>query len=59
MSTQQPSIQGLQRAATAALREHWVLFLVEGVVLLVLTALLLGVASRLVRLDRVFGGHGS
>jgi uncharacterized membrane protein HdeD (DUF308 family) len=38
MSTQQPSIQGLQRAATAALREHWVLFLVEGVVLLVLGA---------------------
>jgi ABC-type spermidine/putrescine transport system permease subunit I len=30
-----------------------------GVVLLVLTALLLGVAARLVRLDRVFGGHGS
>ncbi|HEX3338238.1 MAG TPA: HdeD family acid-resistance protein [Pseudolabrys sp.] len=38
MSTQQPSIQGIQRAATAALREHWVLFLVEGVVLLVLGA---------------------
>jgi len=38
MSSQQPSIQGLQRAATAALREHWVLFLVEGVVLLVLGA---------------------
>ncbi|MFZ0068787.1 MAG: HdeD family acid-resistance protein [Pseudolabrys sp.] len=38
MSTQQPSIEGLQRAATAALREHWVLFLVEGVVLLVLGA---------------------
>jgi uncharacterized membrane protein HdeD (DUF308 family) len=31
-------IQGLQRAATAALHEHWVLFLVEGVVLLVLGA---------------------
>jgi len=30
-----------------------------GVVLLVLTALLLGVAARLVRLDRMFGGHGS
>jgi ABC-type spermidine/putrescine transport system permease subunit I len=30
-----------------------------GVVLLVLTALLLGVGARLVRLDRVFGGHGS
>ena len=41
MSSQQPGIQdiqGLQRAATAALREHWVLFLVEGVVLLVLGA---------------------
>lgn len=38
MSSQQPSIQGFQRAATAALREHWVLFLVEGVVLLVLGA---------------------
>jgi uncharacterized membrane protein HdeD (DUF308 family) len=31
-------IQGLQRAATAVLHEHWVLFLVEGVVLLVLGA---------------------
>jgi uncharacterized membrane protein HdeD (DUF308 family) len=39
MSTQQPSIQGIQRAAAAALREHWVLFLVEGVVLLVLGAI--------------------
>lgn len=38
MSAQQSSIQGIQRAATAALREHWVLFLVEGVVLLVLGA---------------------
>jgi uncharacterized membrane protein HdeD (DUF308 family) len=38
MSTQQSGIQGIQRAATAALREHWVLFLVEGVVLLVLGA---------------------
>ena len=41
MSSQQPGIQdiqGLQRAATAALHEHWVLFLVEGVVLLVLGA---------------------
>jgi len=35
MSTQQ---SGIQRAATVALREHWVLFLVEGVVLLVLGA---------------------
>ena len=38
MSTQQSGIQGIQRAATAALRENWVLFLVEGVVLLVLGA---------------------
>ncbi|MFY9602587.1 MAG: HdeD family acid-resistance protein [Pseudolabrys sp.] len=38
MSAEQSSIQGIQRAATAALREHWVLFLVEGVVLLVLGA---------------------
>ena len=38
MSTQQSGIQGIQRAATAALREHWALFLVEGVVLLVLGA---------------------
>jgi uncharacterized membrane protein HdeD (DUF308 family) len=38
MSTQQSGIQNVQRAAGAALREHWVLFLVEGVVLLVLGA---------------------
>ena len=38
MSTQQSGIQGIQRAATAAMREHWALFLVEGVVLLVLGA---------------------
>lgn len=38
MSTQQSGIQGIQTAAKAALREHWVLFLVEGVVLLVLGA---------------------
>ncbi len=38
MSTQQSGIQGMQRAAAAALREHWLLFLVEGVVLLVLGA---------------------
>lgn len=37
-TTQQTGIQGMQRAAAAALREHWVLFLVEGVVLLVLGA---------------------
>lgn len=38
MSTNQPDIAGFQRAAAAALHEHWVLFLVEGVVLLVLGA---------------------
>jgi uncharacterized membrane protein HdeD (DUF308 family) len=38
MSTQQSGIQDLQRAAAATFREHWVLFLVEGVVLLVLGA---------------------
>jgi uncharacterized membrane protein HdeD (DUF308 family) len=38
MSSQQSSIQSLQQAASATLREHWVLFLVEGVVLLVLGA---------------------
>jgi uncharacterized membrane protein HdeD (DUF308 family) len=38
MSSQQSGIQGIQRAAVAALHEHWVLFLVEGVVLLVLGA---------------------
>lgn len=38
MSTTQPDIAGFQRAAAAALHEHWVFFLVEGVVLLVLGA---------------------
>ncbi len=38
MSSQQSGIQNIQRAAAAALHEHWVLFLVEGVVLLVLGA---------------------
>ena len=38
MSTQQSGIQNVQRAAATALHEHWVLFLVEGVVLLVLGA---------------------
>jgi len=37
MSTQS-DIQGIQRAAAAVLREHWVLFLVEGIVLLLLGA---------------------
>jgi uncharacterized membrane protein HdeD (DUF308 family) len=38
MSTQQSGIQNIQRVAAATLHEHWVLFLVEGVVLLVLGA---------------------
>jgi len=39
MSSQQPDIGGVQRAVAGALREHWVLFLVEGIVLLVLGVL--------------------
>ena len=38
MTAQQSGIQDVQRAASAVLREHWVFFLVEGVVLLVLGA---------------------
>jgi uncharacterized membrane protein HdeD (DUF308 family) len=38
MTTNQPDLAGFQRAAASALHEHWVLFLVEGVVLLVLGA---------------------
>lgn len=39
MTTNQPAdMSGFQRAAASALHEHWVLFLVEGVVLLVLGA---------------------
>ena len=38
MSVNQGDVAGYQRAAAAALREHWVFFLVEGVVLLVLGA---------------------
>jgi len=38
MSTQSPDIRGIQRAAAAALHEHWVLFLIEGIVLLILGA---------------------
>src|ERR1039458_8515078 len=38
MSTNQPDIAKFQRAVGKALHEHWVLFLVEGVVLLVLGA---------------------
>jgi uncharacterized membrane protein HdeD (DUF308 family) len=38
MSANQPDIAGIQRAVASTLHEHWVLFLVEGVVLLVLGA---------------------
>ena len=38
MSTNQPNIADIQRAVNQALHEHWVLYLVEGVVLLVLGA---------------------
>ncbi len=38
MSANQPDIAGIQRAVVSTLHEHWVLFLVEGVVLLVLGA---------------------
>lgn len=38
MSTNQPDIAKIQRAVANALHEHWALFLVEGVVLLVLGA---------------------
>ena len=38
MSTNQPDIAKIQRAVANALHEHWMLFLVEGVVLLVLGA---------------------
>jgi uncharacterized membrane protein HdeD (DUF308 family) len=38
MSTNQPNLTEIQRAVGKALHAHWVLFLVEGVVLLVLGA---------------------
>jgi len=38
MSTNHPDVAGIQRALANALHEHWVLFLVEGVVLVVLGA---------------------
>ncbi|MGA2566179.1 MAG: HdeD family acid-resistance protein [Pseudolabrys sp.] len=38
MSTNQPDVAGIQRAVANAVHEHWVLFLVEGVVLVVLGA---------------------
>ena len=39
MSTNPGDISELQRAITQSVREHWVLFLVEGIILLVLGAL--------------------
>jgi len=38
MATNQPNIGEIQRAVNKALHDHWVLYLVEGVVLLVLGA---------------------
>ena len=38
MSTSQPDISGIQRRVAKAMHDHWVLYLVEGVVLLVLGA---------------------
>jgi uncharacterized membrane protein HdeD (DUF308 family) len=39
MSTNQPDIQGFQRAVETSLREHWKVFLIEGVILVILGAL--------------------
>ena len=39
MSTIQPNIANIQRAVNQALHEHWVFYLVEGIVLLVLGAI--------------------
>jgi len=36
MTMNQPNIEHIQRAVAASLHEHWVLFLVEGIVLVVL-----------------------
>jgi len=38
MTTEQPNIVNIRRAVNQSLRQHWVLYLVEGVVLLVLGA---------------------
>ena len=38
MSANQPDIGGIQRRVGAALHDHWVLYLVEGVVLVILGA---------------------
>ncbi len=39
MSSSQPDIAGIQRRVAQALHEHWVLYLIEGIVLLVLGAI--------------------
>ena len=36
MSTNQPDVAGMQRAVASALHRHWILYLVEGAVLVVL-----------------------
>ena len=42
MSMNQPNIEQFQRAVASSLHEHWVLFLVEGIVLVVLGLLAIG-----------------
>jgi uncharacterized membrane protein HdeD (DUF308 family) len=39
MSTNQPDIEGFQRAVETSLREHWKVFLIEGIILVILGAL--------------------
>ena len=36
MTMNQPNIEQIQRAVATSLREHWVLFLIEGIVLVLL-----------------------
>ncbi len=36
MSMNQPDIEQLQRAVATSLHEHWVLFLIEGIILVIL-----------------------
>jgi uncharacterized membrane protein HdeD (DUF308 family) len=38
MSTNQPDIDRFQRAVETSLREHWVIFLIEGIILVILGA---------------------
>ena len=42
MTMNQPNIEHIQRAVATSLHEHWVLFLVEGIVLVVLGLLAIG-----------------